>query len=112
MLILIGFVAFFILVGLAYVIITLMVIPGLAEERLGSLEELPEDAEQWRVDEHSPEAAEARLRNLQRETRLWIDHDMLGRERITRQFRYVDPQTGEVVGSDPDQRITRRRIKH
>lgn len=103
--ILIAFIAFFVLVGVVYIVLTLLVIPGLAEERLGKLEPLPADAEQWKTD------PDGETPGVQRETRLWIDRDMLGRQRITRQIRYVDEHTGEVVATEPDQRVRRRRIK-
>ena len=108
---LLGIVVVFIVTGVAYVIITLLFIPGLAEERLGRLEDLPEDAGRWRVDEQSPEAQQAAMDDLQREMRYWIDRDWLGRERIMLQCRYVAPSTGEVVRTDRDVRVRRRRIK-
>lgn len=108
--ILLVIVAFFVLTGLAYVIITLLMIPGLAEERLGKLEDLPADAGQWSVDEQSPQATEAANEGLQRETRYWIDQDMLGRERILLQVRYI-ASDGRVIRTEPDVRVRRRRVK-
>lgn len=111
--ILIGFIAFFAITGLLYVIITLMTVPGLAEERLGVLEELPERPGEWREDDASPEGRAARACGQQRQWRLWIDPEggWLGRERILRQVRYLDAQTGELLRTEPDQRVRRRRVK-
>lgn len=111
MLVLLGFVAFFILTGLAYVIFTLLFVPGLAEERLGRLEDLPVDDGQWRTDAPSSHDAGSQQTGLRRETRYWIDRDWLFRERILRQTRYVDAATGKVVRVDPDVRVRRKRIK-
>jgi hypothetical protein len=108
--ILLGFIAFFICTGLAYVIFTLMFVPGLAEERLGRLEDLPQDDGEWREDARSPKAEQAKQQGTRRETRYWIDRDWFGRERILLQARYLNA-SGDVVATDPDVRVKRRRIK-
>ncbi|HRP63686.1 MAG TPA: hypothetical protein PK400_10360 [Phycisphaerales bacterium] len=112
MLLIIGIVAFFFLLGALYVIITLMTVPGLAEERLGRWEEFT-DLDAWRDDEESNEGKAALKEGLRRQVRLWADpaRDMFGRERILRQVRYIDATTGEPVRAEHDQRVFRRRIK-
>lgn len=112
MLLIIGIVAFFFLLGALYVIITLMTVPGLAEERLGRWEEFT-DLDTWQDDEESSEGKAALTEGLRRQVRLWADpaRDMFGRERILRQVRYIDATTGEPVRAERDRRVFRKRIK-
>ncbi len=102
----------FLLIGVFYAILTLLIIPGLAEERLGKLEALPDTIGAWCDDETSPDGVAARQEGLRRQTRLWVDHefDWLGRERILRQVRYLD-RAGRVVKTEREKRIRRRRIR-
>lgn len=114
MLTFLAFAIVFLFIGLIYVIVSLMVIPGMAEERLGRFRrsgELPNDADHWRDDADSPAGRAARGEGLRRQTRLWIDadRDWLGRERILRQVRYVDEQE-QVIRTEPDRRIKRRHL--
>lgn len=110
---------YFVFLGIAfllcvcYALVVLAYVPGLADERLGVLEELPEDADQWKIDTESTQAQAAHANGLICETRLWIDGhgDFLCREKILRQVRYLDPDTHEVVRSEKDVRIWRRRVK-
>ncbi len=108
--ILLGFIAFFLLSGLTYIVVTLLVIPGLADERLGRLEDLPEDAGIWKEDLDSHDAHDAMKQGLRRETRYWIDQDVIGRERIVHQVRYVS-KDGVVVRTGPETRIRRKRCR-
>jgi len=112
MAILLAFAAFFLLIGLVYVVITLALIPGMADERLGRLEELPDNAGEWRDDVESPAGRAARDAGVTRQIRLWIDmnRDWLGRERILKQVRYID-DNGRLVRTEPDRRYKRKRIR-
>lgn len=112
MLLILGIVAFFFILGLLYVIISLMTVPGLAEERLGRWEEFT-DLDSWRDDEESDEGRAAINEGLRRQVRLWADpaRDLFGRERILRQVRYLDATTGEPVRAERDRRVFRKRIK-
>ena len=99
--------------GLIYVVIVMMEVPGMAEERLGVFEALPENLNRWVIDRESEAGKAALERGLQRETRLFVDPagGVLGRERLLRQARYRNLQTDEIVSVDPDQRYRRKRIK-
>jgi len=102
----------FFLIGILYVIFTLLLVPGLAEERLGTLEELSPDAAEWRDEIDTPAAKAAAARGLRRQTRVWRDPmgDWLGRERLLRQVRLLDAD-GEVVEIEPERRVRRRRVR-
>jgi hypothetical protein len=86
----------------AYVTLYFRFVPGFAEQRLGRLEDLPPDVGKWKVDESSP------VTELIRETRYWWDSDA---EKLFLQVRYRARDTREIVGSEPDKVIKRRRIK-
>lgn len=109
----------FLIIGIIYVIGTLAFIPGLADERLGRLEEFPEEAGEWvddpgdartGTDDATPSSQPRASTGLRRQSRLWIDPapDWLGRERIFRQVRYLDSE-GIVVRVGPEVRVRRRR---
>ena len=110
---------YFVFLGIAllfcviYAVVVMVYVPGLADERLGELEELPEDVGEWNIDTNSAQAHSARAEGLICETRLWIEGggDFLGREKILRQVRYLDPETKEVVLAEKDVRIRRKRVK-
>ena len=110
---------FAILLGMAlipcviYAVVAMLEVPGMADERLGVLEDLPQDVGEWIVDTESAQAIAAAKEGLTCETRLWIDPegDFLKREKIMRQVRYLDPDTGDVVRSEKDVRVKRRRVK-
>lgn len=107
-----AFYAFLLAVGAiglaAYVSLYLRLVPGFAEQRLGKLEELPPDVGKWKLDEGSAEATRARSMGLVRETRHWWDSQT---EKLFLQVRYRAADTREIVGSEPDQPIKRRRVK-
>lgn len=106
------FLAIAIIPCVIYAVIVLLEVPGMAEERLGVLEDLPEDAGEWKADTASEAARAAADDGLIRETRLWIDTSgALGREKIYRQARYRDRDTGDVVRAEKDVRIRRRRVR-
>ncbi len=95
-----------------YVVVAMLEVPGMADERLGTLEELPDDVGEWKTDTESDEARSATAEGLVRETRLWINpHDLFGRKKIYRQTRYLDRKTLDVVRTEKDVRIRRKRVK-
>ncbi|SRR5690606_7113881 len=105
------FLAIAIIPIIVYGIIVLLEIPGLAQERLGELEPLPEDLNQWKPD-HETEAGKAALaRGAVREVRIWLDPagGWLGRERLMQQVRYRNLKTDEIEAVEPDKRIRRKR---
>lgn len=107
------FLAIAIIPCVIYAIVVMMEIPGLADERLGVLEELPEDIGEWKIDTDSPQARAAETEGQSCETRLWLvsGGDFLGREKILRQVRYLDKESGEVVRVEKDVRVKRKRVK-
>jgi hypothetical protein len=94
-----------------YGVIVMLEIPGLADERLGKLEDLPGNLNEWAIDRDSPEGHAALAAGLQRETRLWQDPagGFLGREKLLLQTRYRDAKTDEIIRTDPDRRFRRKR---
>ncbi|MCZ6835123.1 MAG: hypothetical protein O7G85_05050 [Planctomycetota bacterium] len=96
-----------------YAVVVLMEVPGMADERLGVLEELPDDVGEWKLDTESEQARAAIDDGLICETRLWITTSIMqfNREKIYRQVRYLDPRTLDVVRSEKDIRIKRKRVK-
>lgn len=83
-------------------------VPGMKEERLGTLEPLPEDLGSWKADTGS-EAGQAASREGQiREVRLYYDES---RERLVEQVRYRRTSDSEIVRVEPDRRVKRRRVK-
>lgn len=99
--------------GAIYIAITLMEVPGMAEERLGRFEPLPANLNKWEIDRESEAGQAALKRGLQRETRLWQDPSggFVGRERLIRQTRFRNVQTDEIDAVEPDVRYRRRRIR-
>jgi hypothetical protein len=100
--------------GIAFYLVLIMrEVPGAAEERFGRLEELPEDLGKWHVDEESPEGASARSRGLRREERLWLSEKsgFFSGQRLLRQVRYRSAETNEIVRTEPDQVVKRKRIR-
>ena len=89
-----------------YLLFIFQSVPGAAEERLGTLEPLPEDLGKWRADESSEEALSATKEGLTREVRHFFEED---KQRLVFQARYRDAQTSEIVRSEPDRVVKRRR---
>ena len=96
-----------------YGIVVMLEVPGLAKERLGELEPLPGNLNEWAIDRESDDAKAALARGLQRETRIWQDpsRGFLGKERLRAQVRYRNLKTDEIDESEPDRPYRRRRIK-
>ena len=106
------FYLFLVLLGLLggafYLVIFVLHVPGFAEERFGKLEPLPPDLGKWRPDTDTDEAKRAERDGLRREVRHWFDSDS---ERLYLQTRYRSVESGEVVRSDPDVQVKRRRVR-
>jgi hypothetical protein len=105
----------FIAIGavIIYGVVVMLEVPGLAKERLGELEPLPVNLNEWVIDRESDEAKTALGRGLQRETRLWQDpsRGFLGKERLRSQVRYRNLKTDEIDETEPDRAFRRRRVK-
>lgn len=89
-----------------YLLFIFQSVPGAAEERLGTLEPLPEDLGKWSADTSSEEAQRATKEGLSREVRHFFEED---KQRLLFQARYRDARTSEIVRSDPDVVVKRRR---
>lgn len=97
----------------AYLLVIFKEVPGAVEERLGTLDALPEHVGQWRSDDDS-ELGRAALHNGERrEVRLWYQQGggWFGSERLCEQVRYRSLTSNEIVRSDPDRWVKRRRRK-
>jgi hypothetical protein len=98
-------------VGL-YLLFIFSQVPGIAEQRLGVLEPLPDDLGKWKVDSESPpEANFTGSEGVVREVRL-VFHEGRGFSagKLVRQVRYRSA-TGEIVRVEPEREIKRRRLK-
>ena len=95
-----------------YAVVVILEVPGMADERLGTLEALPDDVGEWKIDSDSEATRSAAAEGLVRETRLWINpNDLFGRKKIYRQVRYLDRETLDLVRTEKDVRIRRKRVK-
>jgi hypothetical protein len=107
------FYAFLMVVAIAgiglYLFVILREVPGAAEERLGTYEDLPEDINKWRKDADSPEAKAALAEGLQREERLYFAES--SRKKLIRQVRYRSVATNEIIRVESDVVIKRKRVK-
>lgn len=83
-------------------------VPGMKEERLGTLEPLPPDVGTWKADTESAAARSASAEGLKREVRLFFDER---KNRLYEQVRYRSAESAEIVRVEPDRPIKRRRIK-
>jgi hypothetical protein len=111
----IGFLLMIAFIGAAfYVLVIYREVPGAVDQRLGVLEALPEDINRWKVDDDSEEGKAAAQKGQKREERLFHDPNgggFLGGGKLVRQVRYRNRATNEVVRVDPDQLVTRKRIR-
>ncbi|MFO7179412.1 MAG: hypothetical protein DIU78_011995 [Pseudomonadota bacterium] len=94
--------------GLIYFWFMFQSVPGMAEERFGELEPLPPDVGVWKRDEDSAEAHSAKERGLAREIRLYYDESS---QRLYRQVRYRSLATDDIVETEPDELVKRKRVK-
>lgn len=100
--------------GLVYVFLVQRAVPGLMEQRFGTLEALPVDVGEWKTDDESEEGRLAALQGLRREIRLFHDPGggLLGNGSLVRQTRYRNPATNAITRVEPDVPVARRRIRH
>lgn len=94
--------------GLFYLLVVQREVPGLVEQRFGVLEALPEDVNQWKVDDETEEGKQATAQGLKREVRLF--HDTHG-GKLLEQVRYRNRATNEVVRVEPDRAVKRKRVR-
>ena len=96
-----------------YLLFILREVPGAAEERLGALEALPPDVGQWKKDPDSPEGKAALDRGELREIRSFYASSAgsFGGGKLLRQVRYRSAETNEIVRTEPDQQVKRKRIR-
>jgi hypothetical protein len=108
-LIIVGFLVVVAVIGaLVYVLLIQSAVPGMTEQRFGTLEPLPTGVGKWKIDEESREAREAAKRGLKREVRHFYD---VQSGKLTRQGRYRNQATNEITGCDTDVDVPRRRIR-
>jgi len=91
-----------------YLVFILNLVPGAKEERLGVLEPLPTDVGKWREDRESDEGKGARGEGLVREVRHYFYETS---DRLVRQVRYRNVATNEIVRTEPEEAVKRRRVR-
>jgi hypothetical protein len=91
-----------------YVTFILNLVPGAKEERLGVLEPLPGDVGKWKEDHDSDEGKGARNEGLVREVRHYFYESS---SRLVRQVRYRNASTNEIVRTEPEEAVRRRRVR-
>lgn len=91
-----------------YLLFIMNLVPGAKEERIGVLEPLPPDVGKWKEDSDSDEARAASTEGLTREVRVF-HYETNGR--LVRQVRYRNLATNEIVRTDPEEPIKRRRLR-
>lgn len=91
-----------------YLLLVQREVPGLVEQRFGVLEALPENINQWAVDEESAEGKEAASKGLKREVRMFHDSH---NGKLLRQVRYRNRATNQVVRVEPDEVVKRKRVR-
>lgn len=91
-----------------YVVFIMKLVPGAAEERLGVLEPLAADIGKWKEDLESEQGKSAKTEGLVREVRQFF-YESNGR--LVLQVRYRDPSSGEIVRTEPEQNVKRRRVR-
>jgi hypothetical protein len=106
------FYVFLVIVGVIgvslYVTMFVREVPGFKEQRFGKLEELPSDVGKWKEDLDSPEGKRATAEGLKREVRHWLDSLT---EKLYLQVRYRSMETKEIVRTEPDVEVKRKRVK-
>jgi len=102
---------FLVVVGIlalgVYVLFIFNLVPGVREERMGVLEELPSDVGKWKVDEGG-EGSQPAPDGLVRETRHYF-YEATGK--LVFQVRYKNGETGEIVRVEPEEPVKRRRVR-
>ena len=96
-----------------YLVFIFKLVPGAAEERLGVLEPLPDDINQWRIDEDSELGKAAHARQRKREERLYFEEGkgVMAQGRLVRQVRYRNLASNAIEEVEPDQPVKRKRIR-
>jgi hypothetical protein len=94
-----------------YLLLMYSSIPGAVDERLGSIEPLPEDLDRWLSDETSVHGRAAQERGLRREVRTLLvpAQGLFGREHFLKQARLRSPDTGEIIEVEAEVNTPRRR---
>jgi hypothetical protein len=91
-----------------YLVFIMNLVPGAAEERLGVLEALPSDVGKWKEDHESDAARSAEKDGLVREVRHFF-YETNGR--LVFQARYRNRATNEIVRTEPERAVKRRRVR-
>jgi hypothetical protein len=91
-----------------YLLFIVNLVPGAAEERLGVLEALPPDVGTWKADTESDAGRAAAANGLTREVRYYFYET---RSRLVRQVRDRNPATGEIVRTEREEVVKRRRVR-
>lgn len=106
------FYVFLVIVGVIgvglYVTMFVREVPGFKEQRFGKLEDLPSDLGKWKEDTGSTVGARAKEDGLKREVRHWLDSQT---EKLYLQVRYRSLENNEIVRTDEDVEVKRKRIK-
>jgi hypothetical protein len=106
------FYGFLLLLGLVggafYLTIFMREVPGFAEQRFGKLEDLPGDLGKWLPDTESERGRAAERAGERREMRHWFDSDA---NKLLLQVRYRSLETNEIIRSEPDVVVKRRRVR-
>jgi hypothetical protein len=97
----------------AYLLVIFREVPGAIEERLGTLDALPEHVGEWRIDEESDLGRAAMHNGERREVRLWHQRNRgwFASDRLCEQVRYRKLDSGEICRSEPDRPVRRHRSK-
>jgi cadmium resistance protein CadD (predicted permease) len=97
------------LIGIAiYLFFIVNLVPGASEERVGVLEPLPPDLGIWKADSESTAGRAAAANGLTREVRYYFYET---RSQLVQQVRHRNPITGEIVRTERDEVIKRRRVR-
>ena len=91
-----------------YLVVMFNLVPGMAAERLGVLEALPTDVGKWKEDAESEAGRAAAGEGLVREVRHY-HYEASGR--LVLQVRYRDKKTDEIVRTEPEEVVKRRRVR-
>lgn len=91
-----------------YLVIMMNLVPGAAAERIGVLEALPSDVGKWKEDVESEAGKHAASEGLVREVRHY-HYEANGR--LVLQVRYRDKKTDEIVRTEPEEVVKRRRVR-
>jgi hypothetical protein len=91
-----------------YLLFILNLVPGAKEERLGVLEALPPEVGSWKEDADSDAGKRAASEGLVRQERYFFYET---RNRLVLQVRYRNRETGEIVRTEPETAVKRRRVR-